>query len=304
MKIISIDKVNLLPIHIKKLKKAGDLFLFDNTPDSKQEAINRVKQADILLVNLYKISKDILVMAKQLKMIAVFGTGFDFIDIKEAKKKNILVCNAPNYCTESAAEHTIGLILNAIRLASRAERDLRKGIWSPHVYKGYELKGKTLGIIGYGNIGKRVGEIASRGLNMKIRHINSSSNRKNLEMLLRKSDVISINTSLNNKTFNMIEEKEFSLMKEGVVIINTGRASVINNKELVKNLKLGKIFAVGLDVFKKEPIKMTDSLLSFTNVVLTPHMAFKTKESEYRISQTITDNVTSFIKGNPQNIVK
>ncbi len=149
MKIISIDKVNLLPIHIKKLKKAGDLFLFDNTPDSKQEAINRVKQADILLVNLYKVSKDILNIAKRLKMISVFGIGFDFIDIKEAKKKNILVCNALKYCTESVAEHTIGLILDAVRLTSRAERDLRKGIWSSRAYKGFELNGKTLGIIGY-----------------------------------------------------------------------------------------------------------------------------------------------------------
>jgi D-3-phosphoglycerate dehydrogenase len=253
---------------------------------------------------LFEISKNVLDFAKNLKMIIVFGTGFNNIDLKEAKKRNILICNVPDYCTEAVAEHTVGLILNTVRLASVAESNLRKGEWNPHKYKGFELKGKTLGIIGYGNIGKRVGEIAKRGFGMKINYINSQSDKTNLNFLLKESDILSINSSLNKKTLGMLNKKEFSLMKNKVVIVNTGRFLVLNKKELIRNLKSGKIFGVGLDVFDKEPISMNDPLLKINNVVLTPHLSFKTEESEFRISEIVMNTIISFIKNKPINVVK
>lgn len=304
MKIVSIDKVKLLRNHINKLKEFGELLLFNDSPKNKQEVIRRIEQADILLVNTFNISKDILKYAKNLKLIVVFGTGFNHIDIQEANKKNILIANAPNYSTEAVAEHTIGLILNIIRMASLAELNLRNMEWDPHKYPGIELNNKTLGIIGYGNIGKRVGEIAKNGFGMKIKYINSKSNKKELNKLLKESDILSINASLNNKTLKMLGEKEFTLMKEGVFIVNTARFLIFDRESLLNNLQSGKIRGIGLDVLDNEPIKIDDLLLKIPNVVLTPHLAFKTEEAEFRISEIVMNNVISFIKGDPINILK
>lgn len=176
--------------------------------------------------------------------------------------------------------------------------------WDPHKYPGIELNNKTLGIIGYGNIGKRVGEIAKNGFGMKIKYINSKSNKKELNKLLKESDILSINASLNNKTLKMLGEKEFTLMKEGVFIVNTARFLIFDRESLLNNLQSGKIRGIGLDVLDNEPIKIDDLLLKIPNVVLTPHLAFKTEEAEFRISEIVMNNVISFIKGDPINILK
>ncbi|MEK7119634.1 MAG: NAD(P)-dependent oxidoreductase, partial [Patescibacteria group bacterium] len=167
MKIVSVDKVYLDPKHIRELKKLGDVVIYNDVPD-EIEGIKRIKDADIVIDNWFEMPATVISAAPKLKLIAVAATGYDWIDISAAKKHNIVVCNAPGYSTGSVAEHTIGLLLRAIRLASRAEADLRAGKWNPTTYKGKELSGKTLGIIGYGAIGKRVAKIAKNGFGMRI----------------------------------------------------------------------------------------------------------------------------------------
>ena len=303
MKIVSIDKVKLLPEHVEELKKYGTLVLYTSTPKNITEVKKRISDADIVIDNVFEMSKEIISCCKNLKLICVFGTGYDFIDLEESKKRNILVCNAHKYATESTAEHTFGLILNSVKLSSRAERDLRNGIWSPHNYRGIELKNKTLGIIGYGNIGKRVAEIAVKGFDMKILFVNTKSSRDDLKKLLMNSDIISVNASLNNKTRSILSSAEFQLMKHGVVIVNTGRGAIIDTQALINNVRSGKVFSVGLDVFDKEPIQLDNPLLSLENVALTPHIGFKTIESEFSVSQIVTNNIISYIKGNVRNII-
>lgn len=302
--VVSIDKVALLGEHIKELKKICKLKLFDSPPKNKKEFSIRLKNADILLVNTYKVDKELLKLCDRLKLICVFGTGYDFIDVKEANNFGIAVSNTPGYSTESTAELAIYLMLGATRLASLANRDLIAGEWNPHKYCGHELRGKKLGIIGYGNIGKRIGQIAKKGFFMEISYVNSKSTKKELYNLLKNSDIISINVPLTRRTENMISKKEFSNMKDGAYIINTSRGKVIDEKELIKALKDKKVAGGGFDVFREEPINRDNSLLRLDNVVLTPHMGFKSQQSSFRVSDIVKNNIISFINNKPINIIK
>lgn len=302
MKIVSVDKVFLHPEHINELKKLGEVVIYSDVPD-EAEGIKRIKHADIVIDNWFEMPATVISAAPKLKLLAVAATGYEWIDLQQAKKQCITVCNAPGYATEAVAEHTIGLLLAATRLTSPSQSDIRQGTWNPLAYKGKELKGKILGIIGYGAIGRRVAEIAKTGFEMNILYNNSSSSREDLEHLIRESDMISINAPFTDKTKGMIGFKEFELMKPGVIIVNTGRGAVIDEKAFINTLKTGKIFAAGLDVLSDEPMKHTDPLFNFPNVIITPHIAFNTEESEYRCSQIVTDNIKKFLEGHPQNVV-
>ena len=302
MKIVSVDNVYIYPKHIKQLETFGEVIIYHNIP-SEMDGIKRIIDADIVIDNWYEMPARVIASALKLKLIAVAATGYEWIDLAEVNKHNITVCNSPAYATEAVAEHTIGLMLNAIHLASSAEYNLRKGEWNPLKYKGIELKNKSLAIIGYGTIGKRIANIAQAGFGMKVNYINSSSSTEDLHKSLSISDIISVNLPLNNKTRNFIGKNEFTLMKNDVVIVNTGRGATINEEALINNLKSKKIFAAGLDVFSKEPLNRDNPLFSFTNVTMTPHIAFNTKESEFRLSKIVTDNIVGYLNGKPQNVI-
>lgn len=302
MKIVSVDKVVIYPEHVLELKKFGEVIIYNDIPDEK-EGIKRIKDADIIIDNWYEMPANVIVSALKLKMICVAATGYEWIDLNETRKKNIIVSNSPGYSTEAVAEHTIGLLLHSIRKASEAEREIINGKWNSIKFKGKELKGKTLGIIGYGSIGKRVAEIAKKGFNMKILYINTQSSRTSFEKLLKDSDFISINAPLTKKTKGMISKKEFNLMKKGVSIVNTGRGAVIDEILLIDNLKSGKIFAAGIDVFAKEPIERNNPLLKNPNVTITPHIGFNTEEAEYRLSEIIVNNIKNFVEGHPIHVI-
>ncbi|PIP63338.1 glycerate dehydrogenase [Candidatus Roizmanbacteria bacterium CG_4_9_14_3_um_filter_33_18] len=302
MKIISVDKVVIYPEHLQKLKKFGEVIIYNNVPNEK-EGIKRIKDADIIVDNWYKMPANVIASAPSLKMICVAATGYEWIDLNETRKRNILVSNSPCYSSEAVAEHTIGLLLHSIRRASESEREMANGKWDPMKFKGKELKRKTLGIIGFGSIGKRIAEITEKGFNMKILHINTQSSITDFERLLKESDFISINAPLTEKTKGMIGQKEFDLMKVGVAIVNTGRGAIINEESLISNLKSGKVFSAGLDVFSNQPINKDNPLFKLTNVTLTPHIGFNTEESEYRLSEIVVNNIKNFIEGHPINIV-
>ncbi len=302
MKIVSVDKVIIYPEHLQKLKKFGEVVIYNDVPDEK-EGIERIKDAEIVIDNWYKMPGNVIASASKLKMICVAATGYEWIDLNEARKRNILISNSPGYSSEAVAEHTFGLLLHSIRMASEAEREMVNGKWDPMKFKGKELKRKTLGIIGFGSIGKRIAEIAEKGFNMKILYINTQSSTKDFEKLLKKSDFISINAPLTEKTKGMIGQKEFDLMKKGVAIVNTGRGAIIDEEFLIKNLKSGKVFSAGLDVFLNQPINKDSLFFKLSNVTLTPHIGFNTEESEYRLSEIVVNNIKNIIEGHPINII-
>ncbi|MGI8419188.1 MAG: 2-hydroxyacid dehydrogenase [Candidatus Levyibacteriota bacterium] len=302
MKIVNLDINYIYPEHREKLKDLGELIIYEDIP-SEEEGIRRMEDADIVISSWFPISEKILSKANKLKYLTIAATGYDWVAIKAAGERNIPVSNVPSYSIEAVAEHTISLLLSACRFDSRAERDMRNGKWDNTLYKGKELNGKILGIIGYGNIGKRVAEIAKNGFNMKILYTNTTSSKQEHERVLRSSDFISINAPLTDKTKGMIGKREFELMKDKVVIVNTGKGAVLNERELIRFLKSGKVFAAGIDVFEKEPISKENPLLTFPNVTLTPHISYNTEEAQHALSQITLDNIVSFLNGSPKNIV-
>ncbi len=304
MKIVSLGGICLEAADIKILEEHAEVILHDETPCDEQETIERIDGADIIISALCPLTKSIIEINSQLKMICLATTGCDDVDLKAADERNILVTYTPGYATQSVAEHTIGLMLSASRLSFAAAHDVREGVYNPCAYQGKQLKSKTLGVIGHGRIGKQVAKIAEGGFGMKIRTVNTKTTRKEFEAILKESDVISLHVPLTDKTRHMIGEKEFALMKEGVVIVNTARGGIIDEAALISHIKSGKIFGVGLDVIEHEPMNPKDPLFSLSNVVITPHIAFNSDEAIIERSHIVTQNILQFLAGTPQNVVK
>lgn len=304
MKIVKIDPFILYDEHIDILKFFGTVEIYNDKVD-KNTNLKRILDADIVISKWINFNKDDLLNLKNIKLIALAATGYhDRIDIATLKALNIHLCISNDYSTDATAEHTMGLILNACRLTSEANKDIIKGTVDNLKYKGIELKGKNLGIIGYGRIGKRLSQIAQFGFNMNINYTNSSSSREDLENLLKNSDIISINAPLTSSTKNLISYTEFSLMKKTAVLVNTGRGGIIDEEALFYTLKKNGIFAAGLDTLSIEPITTSKSkLLSLNNIIITPHIGWNTYTASYELSKVTTDNIVNFLKLTPKNLV-
>ncbi len=312
-----------------------DLVFFDKPLDN--ETLTSICDFDIISVFIYSnINSSILEKLPNLKLIATRSTGFDHIDVNACKSRNILVCNVPTYGTETVAEHAIALMLAlAKRLPESMERT-KQGIFASEGLSGFELAGKTLGIIGAGRIGRRVAELA-KAFGMRILAYDVYRNEEeakrigfsyvDLDTLLRQSDIISLHANLTKDNYHMLDEEAFSKMKDGVVIINTARGALIDTMALVKALESGKVSYAGLDVleeegdikeelevlYKKEAdinelrVLLADNILlrmqNEGRVIITPHNAFNSVEALRRIWQTTVDNIKMFLAGTPQNIV-
>lgn len=294
------------------------------------DKISEIKNSEILGIFIEsKITKELINKLPKLKLIVTLSTGFDHIDLEYCKKKKITVCNVPNYGENTVAEHTFALILAISRkLYSSIKRTHEQHLFETDAtLRGFDLKGKTIGIIGYGKIGRHVCRI-SNGFEMKVlvydRKEDLETAKKNyfeyvsLEELIKKSDIISVHVPLVKKTSHLINEKAFSKMKRGTIIINTARGGIIDTHALVKALKEGKVSYAGLDVledeceiieekevitnqFKKrcDSQKMLENhlLMKLDNVILTPHNAFNSKEALSRILETTVENIESFKNG-------
>ena len=303
-----------------------------------QDILEKIREVEILSIFIgSKITKNILDALPGLKFIATRSTGFDHIDLEECKKRGIKVSNVPTYGTDSVAEHTFALILAlAKRLPESLERT-KKGVFSCENLTGIELKGKTLGIIGAGRIGRRVAEIA-KAFGMKViaydpYHNDEEAKRigytyVDLDTLLQESDIITLHANLTRENYHMLGNKEFELMKPGIIIINTARGALIDSTALLKALKENKVAYAGLDVLeeegeireelsvlykKEEDVEMLKRILADNllirmenesyKVIITPHNAFNAKEALQRIRQTTVENIKSFIQDEPKNLV-
>lgn len=278
-----------------------------NTPLSKEEIIKRAKDVDLIICPLSdKIDREVIDSSKNLKAIFNYGAGFDNIDIEYAKEKKILVTNAPAPSSAvSTAELTFGLILAISRKLIQGEKDLREGNflgWRPTYFLGDQLKGKTLGIIGMGNIGSN---LAKRALAFEMDVVYHSRNRKeeieNLgvvykekEELLKEADIITIHTAYKEELHHMMSEKEFSMMKESAYFINAARGPLMDEKALVNALKNKDIKGAALDVYEFEP-KISKELLDLTNVTLIPHLGNATVEARMEMGKAVIDNLNDFL---------
>lgn len=283
----------------------------------KNEIVKEAKGA-VGLVTLLgdTVDRELLENLPHLKAVANYAVGYNNIDIKEATERGIVVSNTPDVLTETTADLTWGLILAAARRIVDTDKKLREGKftgWAPELFLGRDVYAKTLGIIGMGRIGKAVAERAT-GFQMNIIYNkrnrlsrkdekNLNINYKSLRELIKESDYISINAPLNDSTYHLFSKKEFEMMKEDALIINTGRGAIIDEKALVRTLKKGEIAGAGLDVYENEP-KVEPELVELDNVVLTPHIGSATYKTRDKMAELAARGLIAGIKGrSASNIV-
>jgi D-3-phosphoglycerate dehydrogenase len=310
MKIVVLDHIYLGEEHIRKLRSLGNLKVFKEPPRTRGDLRRRISKADIVLVGWNNLTKDVISSAKNLKMISIWATSCHYADVQAAKEKGIVVSHVPGYATEAVAEYSFALMLAAARKLLSADKHVRKGGFDWRPFGGVELHGKTLGVIGTGTIGCRVAEI-SEAFEMQILGYDKYPDLKRAEelgmryvdlyTLLRKSDFITLHVTLTPETEKLMGEKEFEVMKNGAVVVNTSQGKVIEEKALVRALKSGRIAYAGLDVFEEEPPHKDNPMFKLHNTVLSPHVGFHTIEAVKRCSDICIDNVVKFLEGHPQN---
>lgn len=293
------------------LKGFGEVEVYELT--SPLEIAERIKDADAVICNKTQLNEQNL-KGSRVKYIGLFATGYNNIDIEYAKKNGITVCNAPGYSTESVAQHTIALMMALVNRVEEYNKTVSEGDWIKSSTFSYfpiplvELNGKTIGIIGYGSIGKRVGDIA-RAFGMRVFAFNrrkiSDENvtQVDLDTLLRESDVVSLHCPLNEDSKGIISEEALNKMKQGAILINTARGPLVDEVALRKALDSGKLLGAGIDVLCTEPMTADCPLLNAPNCYITPHIAWAGLEPRMRLMGIVADNIRAYLGGNPQNNV-
>lgn len=311
MKVVVLDFGNLSnkDLDIEALNALGDVTIYEHNPQTSKETIELIGDSQIVLSNYTIIDKEVIDACKNIKYIGLLSTGYNTVDVKYAKEKNIVVTNVPVYGSEIVGQFAIAMLLEIChRIGYHAEK-VQEGEWSFWEYPLIELNNKTMGIVGYGNIGAVTANIA-RALGMKI--ISYTPHPKegiegvefvSLDELYKRSDVISLHLPLFESTEKMINKESISKMKDGAILINVSRGGLINEEDLADALNSGKLFAAGLDVVSKEPIEKDNPLLKAKNCIITPHMAWAAKEARQRLLDTAVDNVEKFYKGHLVNTV-
>ena len=316
--IVILDSKPLNPgdISLKDLEKLGKLTVYKGCPNDSEEIIKRAKDAEILLVCYVKITREIMENLPNLKYVGVLSTGFDNIDTKAAKDLGIVVTNVPAYGTEAVAQFALALLLEITTRVGHHDRQVKSGRWKKAGfwyfgdYPLIELYGKTIGILGLGQIGLAAAKIY-KAMGMEVLAYNRSQNDEaksivkyvSLNEIYEKSHIIDIHLPLTKDTENIINEKSISKMKDGVILINTARGGLIDEKALMEGLDSGKVFAAGLDVNKTEPINDDNPLLAYENIILTPHMGWGPVETRERLLHIGISNIQSFLKGESKNKV-
>lgn len=282
---------------------------------SDNEILQRIQNQNIIITKEIPLGSDLInKFPDSVELICEAGTGYNNIDIEAAKGKNILVCNLPGYSTEGVAQLVIGFILDLSSSISIQQNMIRQGNFNNFTkYLGVphsEVQGKTLGVIGSGSIGKQVIKVA-RALDMNIlvcsRTLKQWDDDKiqnaSLETLLKESDFVTIHCPLTEQTKHIINKDNLKIMKPSAFIINTARGAIINEIDLIEALKKGLIAGAALDVQEVEPLSKESALFLMDNVIITPHIGWKCKESRQRLIDYLASNIKAFIEGNPINIV-
>lgn len=303
---------------LKLLKEKYELDVYEGEEFlTKEEMLKQVKDADAVITQLRDpVDKEFIDAGKKLKIIANYAVGYNNINVEYAKSKGIYVTNTPGVLTEATADIAWALILAVARKIISADRFVREGKfkgWKPKLFLGYEIHGKTLGIIGMGRIGQAVARRAL-GFGMNIIYHNRkrlpeevekkySASYVDLETLLKNSDFISINVPLTDETYHLLDEKRLNLLKPNAILVNTARGPVVDEKALYKLLKEGKIAGAGFDVYENEPF-LTPGLEKLENVVLLPHIGSATFETRSKMSIMVAENVIDALEGRkPKNLV-
>lgn len=298
-------------VSLDKLKEVGSLTVEEKT--GQDEVAEKLSDTDVLIVNKLKLNKDSLKNANKLKLICVTATGYDNVDIDYCKEKGIGVCNVVGYSSHSVAQVTAAMVLYLSTHLGEYTSYVKSGeytkVGSPNKLEPVfnELYKKTWGIIGYGNIGKEVGAIASAlGCSILKYRKTEAEDCVSLKYLLENSDIISIHTPLTDETRGLIGKHELEMMKKNAILVNTSRGAVTDEKAVADAVKAGKLAAFGTDVYSHEPFVENDPLYAikaFPNVCMTPHMAWGAFEARTRCIDEIAENIRDFYSGGTRNRV-
>ena len=315
MKIVVLDGHTLNPGDLSwdAINALGELTVYDRT--TPEQTIQRATDAEIIYTNKVIINREIIEQLPRLKFIGVLATGYNVVDTDAARKAGITVCNIPAYSTQSVAQLVFAHLLHFTNNVARHARSVQNGDWAASKDFAYwltaqtELAGKTLGIIGFGQIGQAVARIAlAFGMNVifnnRSKKITKLDARQvNLDTLLKDSDYISINCPLTSENQGFINKETIAKMKPTAIVINTGRGPLINEQDLADALNNEQIAGAALDVLSAEPAGADNPLPKAKNCNITPHIAWATLEARQRLMQIAADNLKAFIEGKPINVV-
>ena len=316
MKIVVLDGYTLNPGDNPwdEIAAQGEFVCHDRT--APEEILERSRDADILLTNKTVLNAETLAELPNLKFIGVLATGYNIVDVEAARERGIPVANVPIYGTDAVAEYVFALLLNHFRQPHLHSGLVLKGEWSAGGEWSFwrtplhELAGKTIGIVGFGRIGRRVGEIAS-AFKMKVLandpyHGNEPSfafEWREIPELFAEADVVTLHCNLTPENDGMVDAALLSSMKKTAYLINTSRGPLVKDTDLVEALKQGVLAGAALDVVPTEPIEADSPLLNAPNITLTPHIAWAALEARRRLTKVTAENIAEFMAGNPINVV-
>lgn len=319
MKIVVLDGYTENPGDLSwgGLKELGEFTVYDRSSlTDEDEAIARINDAEIVITNKTPITKKVLDSCPSIRYIGVLATGYNVVDYVYAAQKGIPVTNVPGYGTDTVAQFTFALLLEICHHVAHHSDAVHAGRWEkcPDFcfcdYPQIELTGKTMGIIGFGRIGQKVGTIA-KAFGMKVLAYSPHEYESgkaigtyvSLDTLLAEADVISLHCPLFPETEGIINKETIAKMKDGVILLNNGRGPLIVEQDLADALNSGKVQAAAVDVVSEEPIKGDNPLLAAKNCIITPHIAWATKEARQRIMDCAVNNVKAYLAGTPENVV-
>ena len=307
--------VNKGDISLKPITDIIETKVFYNT--TEENKIEHIGDAEVAFVNKVVFDEDTFAKCPNLKYIGVCATGYNVIDLEAAKRHHVTVTNVPAYSTDAVAQLTWGFIIESVNHIALHNESVHKGDWVRSeifcywLEKVTELNGKTIGIVGYGNIGRKVAQIAlAFGMKVLVNtaHPEKYDSQDNLEFsdldtLFEKSDIISLHCPLNANTEKLICRENIAKMKDGVIIVNVARGGVVDEDALAEGLKSGKIAAAAADVISTEPMKEDNPLLTAPNMLLTPHIGWASVEARERLIQVVADNLKAYLNNGKMNVI-
>lgn len=316
MKIVVLDSetVSQNDVSLNKIKALGEVEIYGYTPN--EQVADRIGDADGVICNKCLITDKVFEKCKNLKYVGLFATGYNNVDIASATRHGAVVCNVPSYSTNSVAQHTFAFILNYFNRVAEYNNTVQNGDWVNYKLFSYfyipiqEISQMTLGIIGFGEIGQKVSEIAKAfGMNVVAYSRTEEKITKagiksvSLEELLKTSDVVTLHCPLNDETKEIINKKTLKMMKSSALLVNTSRGGVIDEKALADALNNDVIAHACLDVITYEPMREDCPLSGAKNCTITPHIAWAPKKTRERLLEVVEENIKCYLNGKPQNVV-
>lgn len=317
MKIVILDGQTENPgdLSWEGLEAVGELTVYERTPNDK--IIERIGDAEIVITNKTPLTAETISACKNIKYIGILATGYNVVDIAAAKERGIPVCNVPGYSTKAVVQHVFALLFEITNHVGIHNDGVHAGKWAACPDFCYwdtpliEMAGKTMGIIGFGSIGKAVARVAEAfGMNVLVcaRHSDPALETENIhyasrEDILAKSDVVSLHCPLFPETQGMINKDSIATMKDGAILINTARGPLVVDEDVVAAVKSGKLYAYAADVVSVEPVAKDNPLPGTENVILTPHIAWAARETRQRLMDIAVSNLRAYLDGSPVNVV-